>query len=182
MKRITVSFWIALATLAAGAGGLAAQASAQDSPEMRALRQYVGTWRSEDREGQDGRTSHFLYRLTWFDPGETIAEMLITQHFADGEERLLWKGFKGWHPGSETAYYHGFSPSGRAASGTLHVEGDGLVTAYEGWSAEGPGVMIRDVFEPVEGDTFVAHTWLKREGSDWREVNVDHWTRLEDGP
>ena len=118
------------------------------SPEMHAMRQYIGLWRAEDRQDQNGRTFHFVYELTWFDQAESIVEMRITQRFANGDYQLLWKGFKGWRSGTRSVYYHGFSPTGRAAAGHVELEGDSLVTDYEGWSPAQSGTRIRDIFQP----------------------------------
>jgi hypothetical protein len=41
------------------------------------------------------------------------------------------------------------------------LEGEDLVTIYEGWTADGTVVEVRDVFEPVEGATFVSRTSIR---------------------
>ena len=148
--------------------------------EMEALAAYIGTWHAEERATPDGRSFHFVYELGWFDPTQTIIEMVITQRFDDGEDQLLWKGFKGWDPVSGRVYYHGFSPSGRAAAGHVEMDGSRLVTAYVGWSASGSPVEIRDVFSPVESGSFAATTLLRPSPDDeWREISSDLWRRVE---
>lgn len=160
----------------------AVPAAGQDAPrpaDLDGLDPYVGTWLSDRRTTPDGIGFRFGYDLQWYDPARTMVEMLITQHFEDGrEDVVLWKGYKGWDPKEEMAYYHAFSPQGRAATGRVYVEDGGLVTEYRGWGPRGPGPEIRDVFHPVEGDTFLAVTYMMRDGA-WTEVSRDEWTRVE---
>ena len=153
--------------------------AAPSSVEMEALAQYVGTWRAHDRTGADGRTSHFVYALSWFDAAHSMIEMVIEERFDDGEARLLWRGFKGWDPAEGRVYYHGFSPGGRAARGEVRLEGPDLVTEYDGWGPTGPVVRVRDVFTPIEDDAFTGRTLVRATpDGDWREVSGDLWTRV----
>lgn len=163
-----------------GAGRGQPEASAHPT-EMEAFAPYVGTWRAEDRSGADGRVSHFVYSLAWFDAAHSIVEMTIEEHFDEGEERLLWRGFKGWDSVEDRLYYHGFSPGGRAARGEVRLEGSDLVTEYDGWAPTGAPVRVRDIFTVVENDAFSGRTLVRAtpEG-DWREVSSDRWTRMDD--
>ncbi len=169
----------AAALVVVGPGLFAQQGTAaldeNRSEALDTLDNYSGVWRSESRTTPAGRGFHFVYRLEWFDPARTTAEMLITQHFDDGQAVVLWKGFKGWDPGKEETYYHGFSPGGRAATGRVIVDGRTLVTEYRGWGSQG-AVEIRDVFHPVENGSFLAVTLMLRDG-EWVEVLRDVWRR-----
>lgn len=60
------------------------------------------------------------------------------------------------------------------------LEGDDFVTIYDGWTADGSVVKIRDVFSPVDGDSFVSRTFLRRDADGgWRQVAEDRWVRTE---
>lgn len=144
---------------------------------MTEMEYYVGKWQSETRQAQDGRDYYFHYELTYFDANQTMIEMTITQHFEDGSNTLLWSGFKGLDPIKNNTYYYGFSPSGRVGRGEVVVEGDTLVTQYEGFGPQGNGVMIRDVFTVQDNDHFVSITYMLQE-DEWQEVWRDHWERI----
>ena len=161
-----------------GALPLGAQTGERD-PVLAALEQYVGDWRAEDRQSPDGRAFHFLYSLRWFDAGRTMVEMVIHQRFHDGENRLLWRGFKAKHPTRGIVEYNAVSPGGRMAQGHVEVEGTSVVTVYRGWGPAGGEVRIRDVFSPVDDDSFTSTTHLRRaEGTEWQVANVDRWERI----
>lgn len=165
---------LALVATALGPGWVHAQ---QRPVLLDRLDPYVGSWRTDPRTGPDGRAFHFTYRLVWFDPARTLVEMTIRQVFDDGEDRLLWTGFKGWdRAGDEPVYYRGFSPGGRAAAGAVRMDGEQLVTEYAGWGPTGPVVRIRDVFGPVVDGSFESVTLVERDGG-WREVMRDRWVR-----
>ncbi len=155
---------------------VAAQAATERPAALERLDAYVGVWDAEAQVAPDGRGFHFVYSLTWFDARRTIVEMLITQRFDTGEERVLWKGFKGWDRADGGVYYHGFSPGGRSASGEVREDGLGLVTEYRGWAPAGPVNNVRDDFSPVTDGSFTSITFLERDGT-WQEASRDRWTR-----
>lgn len=141
---------------------------------------YVGRWSSDRKTAPDGHTYRFGYELEWFDEAHTIVEVRITQRWSDGRVDLLWHGYKGQVPDGSGVYYWAASPSGRGARGTVHLEGDRLVTLYEGWGPEGSPVHLRDVFTPVDAGGWVSRTYLKEPGdTDWRRIAVDHWERAD---
>lgn len=148
---------------------------------LDAMDAYVGHWRSDDKSDRDGNAFHFEYDLGWMDSGRTIARLAVAQ-VGPGEARTtVFEGFKGVDPAGDL-YYFAASPSGRGARGSLHLEGDRLVTQYEGWAVDGSTVEIRDVFEPpaAGGDTFVSRTYLRpRPGAGWQQIGEDVWTRAE---
>lgn len=139
---------------------------------------YTGHWRSEDKTNQDGENFHFEFDLKWMDQGETIARVVIEQFHPDGSVTTVFEGYKGREPSGEGVYYHAASPSGRGSSGRAYLEDGRFVTAYDGWTADGSTVRIRDVFEPVEDGSFVSRTYLRSSpDADWRRIGEDHWTR-----
>lgn len=145
---------------------------------LGAMDPYMGHWRTERKTGPDGGSFHFEYDLAWMDAAETIAHLEITRVAADGSTSTIFLGFKGREPSGEGVYYHAASPSGRGGRGEVYLEGDRLVTAYEGWTADGSVVEIRDVFEPVEEGRFVSRTYLRSSpGESWRAIGEDRWTR-----
>lgn len=148
-------------------------------PVLQALDQYVGHWRSDQKRRQTGDTYHFEYDLGWLDAGRSmVTRMVISQVASDGSVTRLFEGYKGRGP-KGTVYYFAASPAGRGALGQVVLEGQNVVTAYEGWAAEGNVVNIRDVFEPVRGDSFVSRTYLKSSVDEpWRKVAEDTWTRV----
>lgn len=150
------------------------------SAVLGAMDDYIGRWRSDEKEAPDSSTFHFMYDLTWMDPGRTIARMLITRRGHDGSTDLIFEGVKGRRPHDDTVYYWAASPAGRASLGSVHVDADTFVTVYDGWTADGSIVQIRDIFSPVEGDAFVSRTYLRaRADEDWRQIGEDHWTRID---
>lgn len=139
---------------------------------------YTGHWISDEKEGPGGAPFHFEYEMEWMDEGHTIARLVITQVRPDGRT-VIFEGYKGREPSGDGVYYVGASPSGRGARGSVVLEGDDFVTAYEGWTADGSPVEIRDVFEPVEGGGFVSRTFLRPSPDDeWRQIAEDRWTRV----
>lgn len=173
-RRTHAAAVTALLTLT-GPGAVAAQTRPDALDRLDA---YVGTWQAETSQTPDGREFHFGYALDWLDGQRTIVEMVITQHFADGETRTLWKGFKGWDRIAGGAYYYGFSPSGRVGRGEVTVEGQDLLTTYEGWGPNGTVVRIQDRFTPVDDGTFVSVTSIWRDDA-WHEIMRDRWTETE---
>lgn len=146
---------------------------------LDAMDPYTGHWRSEARAGSGGDRYHHEYDLEWIDPARTIARVHITRVGSDGETRTVFEGFKGREPDGTGVYYHGASPSGRGARGEVVLEGRNLVTIYDGWTAEGETVRIRDVFRPVEDGTFRSRTLLRPSAdADWREIGSERWTRV----
>ena len=141
---------------------------------------YTGHWHTDEKEGPDGDPVYYEYDLSWMDPGETIARLEITRVGEDGSKSTVFVGFKGRKPSGDGVYYHAASPSGRGARGEVHLEGDRLVTVYEGWTADGDVVEIRDVFDPVEDGRFVSRTYLRSSPEEaWRQIGEDRWTRVE---
>lgn len=155
-------------------------AAMQRPAALDAIDAHTGHWRSEDKTTQQGETFHFEYELRWIDPGQTLVKMLITRVGPNGTS-TVFEGYKGRDPGGGV-YYFAVSPSGRGARGRVLLEGTDLVTVYEGWTAEGDVVEIRDVFEPVDeaGDSFVSRTFLRRApGAEWQQIGEDHWHRID---
>lgn len=151
---------------------------AEAATVLEAIDAYTGRWRTEEKDDRRGRAFHYLYELRWIDPDRTIAKMVITRVTADGRT-TAWEGFKGRAPEGEGVYYVAASPSGRSARGETFLEGPDLVTVYEGWTAEGDVVEIRDVFEPVESGAFLSRTFLReRPDAEWRTIGEDRWTRV----
>lgn len=145
---------------------------------LGSLAGYAGRWSSDRKTAPDGRTYRFGYELGWFDEARTIAEVRITQRWSEGRVDLLWHGYKGQASDGSGVYYWAASPSGRGARGTVHLEGDRLVTLYEGWGPEGSPVHLRDVFTPVDAEGWISRTYLREPGDpDWRRIAVDHWER-----
>lgn len=146
---------------------------------LPAMDPYIGHWRTERKDAPGGEPFHFEYDLAWIDPGETIARLEIIRVAADGSTSTVFVGFKGRGPAGDGVYYHAASPSGRGGRGEVYLEEERLVTAYDGWTADGDLVEIRDVFEPVEDGRFVSRTYLRSSpGETWRQIGEDHWTRL----
>lgn len=180
-----------LAGLAYFAGTVSSLAQSDFPPPVRqdtaktdfeALGDYIGQWRSEEKQARDKneRPFRFEYELSYFDADRTIAHMVIRQVFADGEERLLWIGFKGWDSVERQTYYHGYSPLGRVARGKFIEDGDHFITFYAGSDVDGQVVEVRDVFTPVENDQYENVTYLRPAGDDaWRIVARDVWRRVE---
>lgn len=139
---------------------------------------YTGHWRSEDKTNPAGETFHFEYDMEWMDPGETIARIVIRQVRPDETVTTVFEGYKGREPSGVGVYYHGASPSGRGSRGDVFLEGGDFVTLYDGWTAEGAIVEVRDVFGPVVDGSFVSRTYLRSSpDADWRQIGEDHWTR-----
>lgn len=175
--RSLLALTLALSTLAAPS----AELQENDARGvLDALDAYTGLWRSEAKTGVDGDPQHFEYDLRWFDSARTVAKMVIRQVSASGTT-VLFEGFKG--AGPEGVYYFAASPGGRAARGEVVLEGALLVTRYEGWSAAGPVVEVRDVFDVVtaDGKQFISRTWLRPSPeAEWRQIGEDLWTRVSD--
>lgn len=156
---------------------LAAQPGAE--PVLEAMDAYMGHWQSDTNLDQGGNEFHFEYTLEWMDADHTIATMLIERVDAGGSRTQIFEGFKGREPSGQSVYYFAASASGRAARGEVILDKDQLVTSYEGWSVDGTVVQIRDVFYPVEGETFVSKTWLRASSEEeWRQVGDDQWSRI----
>lgn len=144
---------------------------------LEALEGYMGHWRSDEKTDRNGNALHFEYTLEWLDGDHTIAAMLIERIASDGTRTVIFEGFKGREPSGESVYYFAASPSGRGARGTVALDGNLLVTRYEGWSADGAVVEIRDEFHPLEDDEFVSKTWLRASPKEeWRQVGEDRWS------
>lgn len=151
----------------------------QPSEVLAAMQPYIGRWRSDEKTSRDGQPFYFRYDLDWLDTDRTIARMLIRQIDAAGNDSVIFEGYKGAAADGQV-YYHAASPSGRSARGVVIADGDRLVTLYEGWTADGDVVDIRDVFETATDDAFTSRTYLKQPGDvEWRVIGVDHWTRIE---
>lgn len=172
---------VVVSLVAALGAGVADGQEAEGRPAaLEALDGYTGHWRSEDKTGPEGTTFHFEYELRWLDPGRTIAELSVTR-VAPEATTVVFEGYKGLDPAGGV-YYFGASPSGRGARGNVVIEGDDLVTLYDGWTADGDVVEIRDVFGPLNqsGNAFVSRTYLRPDpGAEWRQIGEDHWRRLE---
>lgn len=149
--------------------------------DFDALGPYMGHWRSEEKTTQDGRrTYRFEYELAYFDTAKTIAKMTILQVYANGEQNLLWTGFKGWDPIEQETYYYAFSPLGRVSSGRFAMAGELFMTFYDAFDSRGQAVEIRDVFEPVKGGEFDNVSFLRLAGEqEWRVIARDTWQRIE---
>ncbi len=153
-------------------------AAADASAILERMDAYTGRWRTEEKRDRRGEAFHYVYDLRWIDPERTIARMRITRRSADGPT-LAWEGFKGRGPPGEGVYYVAASPSGRSARGEVVLDGDDLVTLYEGWTADGDAVEIRDVFSPVEDGAFRSRTFLRETpDAEWRRVGGDLWSRI----
>lgn len=149
------------------------------APILTALDAYEGQWRSEDKTDPQGNPFHFQYDERWLDEEKTIAAIHIERVLPDGERTTVFRGFKGREPGGDGVYWVAASPSGRASRGKVRLEGRDLVTVYEGWTADGSTVHIRDVFGPVESGVFVSRTFLRRSPEEeWRQIGEDQWERI----
>ncbi|MDX1644328.1 MAG: hypothetical protein R3244_08235 [Thermoanaerobaculia bacterium] len=151
---------------------------------LEALGEYVGHWRAEDRIDRDGNPFHFEYDLEWLDAERSIVEMAVLQ-VRPGRTTVVFEGYKGLEPSGDGVYYFGVSPSVRGARGEVILEGDDLVTVYEGWSPGGRMVEVRDVFSRVDADkdSFVSRTYLRSDSDvEWRQIGEDHWRRTADEP
>lgn len=159
----------------------ASGAQAPDPPGaaeiLERLQAYTGHWESDEKQGPEGNRFHFEYDLRWMDEARTIARIVIEQVRSDGRT-VIFEGYKGRDPSGERVYYVGASPSGRGARGDVVLEGDDLVTIYDGWTADGSVAEIRDVFTPVDGGTFISRTFLRAAPEkEWRQIGEDRWTR-----
>ncbi|WP_405234512.1 hypothetical protein [Lentisalinibacter salinarum] len=147
---------------------------------LAALGRYVGRWRSDEKTTGSGAKQHFMLDLTWVDAHRTITRVTISQVDADGNVTTVFEGYKGREPSGSGIYYHAASPPGRGSRGKVVIEQDRLVTVYDGWTAGGDTVRIRDVFEPVRADRFSSRTCLRRPGEvGWRLIAEDQWTKVE---
>lgn len=167
----------------AGAGAEPAPAADADAARiLTALDAYVGRWRTEEKEDREGRTFHFEYEVEWFDPGKTIARMHIEQVLADGSRSTVFQGYKGRRPAGDGVYYFAASPSGRGSRGEVLLDEEKVVTLYEGWTADGDVVRIRDVSWPVEDGSFLSRTFLRpSDDAEWRRIGEDRWRRVPAG-
>lgn len=146
---------------------------------LDALDAYTGHWRTEERTDRRGDPFRFEYEMEWIDPARTIARLHITRVGAEGETSTVFRGFKGREPDGSGVYYHAASPSGRGSRGEVVLEGDDLVTLYDGWTAGGETVRIRDVFRPVQGGSFRSRTLLRDSpAGEWREIGAERWMRV----
>lgn len=146
---------------------------------LAALDAYEGRWRSDEKSGPAGEAFHFLYEERWLDESRTVATIHIERIAADGTASTVFRGFKGREPDGQGVYWVAASPSGRASRGLVLLEGSNLVTQYEGWTADGDTVEVRDVFGPVEDGAFVSRTFLRRSSAeDWRQIGEDRWERI----
>lgn len=169
-QRMRRSGGVAAENRRIGGGGQA------DNEALEAMDAYIGRWRSQDRSDAEGRTFHYEYDLTWIDEERSIARMLLTRH-SSGEQSVVFRGFKGLER-EGGLYYIATSPSGRGARGQVVLDGTDLVTMYDGWSADGEVVQIRDVASPVVDDAFVTRTYLRADpGQEWRQIGEDRWER-----
>lgn len=152
------------------------------APVLEAMDAYTGHWSSEQKTNRQGAAFHFEYDLEWVDEGETVASVLITRVMRDGSTNVVFEGVKGREPDGSGVYYWAVGPSGRASRGEVFLEGDRLITLYDGWTADGSVVQIRDVFMPVEGGSFVSHTYLRHSPeAEWRRIGEDEWARSDLG-
>lgn len=147
---------------------------------LAALDSYTGRWRSDEKTTSSGTKLNFTLDLEWLDVTQTIARVTINQVDADGNVSTVFEGYKGREPSGDGLYYHAASPSGRGSRGEMVIEGEHLVTVYDGWTADGETVRIRDVFEPVRADSFMSRTYLSRpDEQEWRLITEDRWTRVK---
>lgn len=146
---------------------------------LDALAAYTGRWRAEERTDRRGDPFHFEFEMEWLDPARTIARVHITRVGSGGEASTVFEGFKGREPDGSGVYYHAASPSGRGSRGEVVLEGEDLVTVYDGWTADGETVRIRDVFRPVDEGSFRSRTLLRdSSNAEWREIGAERWTRV----
>ena len=145
--------------------------------DWKAMEPYLGFWESEMKKGRNGKEFYFTYDLKYFDEAKTIVKMVITQKFKEGNDNLLWEGYKGWDPIEKEVYYYGFSPMGRIGIGKGFIRDGKYFWEYYGASVDGNKVDIIDEFTPVENGVFTSITKLKMEGQDWRKINEDTWTK-----
>jgi len=169
--------------LALGVGPFSLDAQTGGRPSatevLTAMSAYMGHWRSEDKVDAQDDVFHFELDLGWMDDGRTIAKLHIIRVASDGSTSTVFEGYKGREPDGSGVYYHAASPSGRGSRGEVVVEGQNLVTVYEGWTADGSRVWIRDVFEPPRGGSFDSRTFLRSgPNTDWRQIGADEWTRV----
>ncbi len=150
---------------------------AAQNQDWEDLKNYLGTWQSETKQDPQGKEYYFLYHLQYYDKNQTIIKMIITQTKSDGEEMILWEGFKGWDPVKKQVYYYGFSPSGRVGIGS-GVSKDGYIWIYHGYSQDGKLVELRDEFTLVENGTFHSETHLKQ-NQNWKKISHEIWTKLD---
>ena len=151
----------------------------EDQPKndiMIELERYLGDWISDVRKDPSEREFRFSYHLDLYDQRGNMVKMVIRKEYSDGEVKILWEGFKGWHPVKKVVYYHGFSPSGRAGAGELRKSGELLLTEYEGFDGRGNGVQLRDTFTPLSPDSFRSETNILRDGK-WQSINIETWNR-----
>lgn len=173
----------ALATSPVGAQGDDTRAAARGAV-LEAMDAYIGRWRTVEKQSRDGERFHYEYDLEWIDEGRTIARMLLERVGSSGRT-VVFEGYKGREPLGNGVYYFAVSPSGRGARGDVVLEGEDLVTRFEGWDTAGSVVQIRDIFEPpaTDGDAFTNRTFLRSDPTaEWRKIAEDRWTRLEAGP
>lgn len=154
--------------------------SGHDNNEvMQRMSMYVGQWKSDTKTNrQNGSKFYYTYNFTYFNTDKTIYKMIISQHFEEGKESVLWEGYKGWNPDKEEVYYYGFSPSGRFSIGNVSIEGKKLITRYTGYGPDGVPAQIVDEFYPIENDKFRSITNLKPEDGEWRVIGRDEWTKM----
>ena len=159
--------------------------SAQKSQtaDISAISYQIGKWLASDiKETKEGRRYQFGYELQWFDQKKSIAKMIISGVFEDGEVRRFWEGYKYWNTDEERILYSGFSKDGRIAKGHLEVKSDNEIkTLYSGKTPNGTKVYIEDTAIEKDDNHYTSVTNMKMEGQDeWRTINTDNWVKVND--
>jgi hypothetical protein len=146
-------------------------------PAWTELQSYEGVWLSDIKTRPDGSTLQFRLTLTPFDRHERIYELVIEMMPEDGENSVLWHGYKGWDPVNEQIYYFAASPLGRHSEGRVHLgESGNLATSYTGTDQIQGAVEIRDVFIRIDENHFNSTSYFYREG-EWQPMLNDEWSR-----
>ncbi len=149
-----------------------------DSLGIVALEPFMGSWVTEKLEGSNGDRFRFGYRLEWVDRYRTVAKMTISQVLADGSERVMAEGFKGWDVATQTTFFHAYYILGRRADkGRVYRTNDStVVTAYTGYTNQGGRSLIRDEAVLLAPNRMLTITYIQQDGQ-WQEARRDAWTR-----
>lgn len=150
--------------------------------QLQPIEYQIGTWVAKDvKMDKNGRRLQFGYELQWFDLNQSIAKMVITTIYEDGEILTIWEGFKRWDAKENKIIYNGYSRNGRVAEGYIKKESESVLkTYYTGNMQDGTKVFIEDVATFLDPLHFDSVTNLRINGEqEWKVLNTDHWVKVE---
>ncbi len=148
------------------------------SNRIKLLIPYLGKWKTVHQPDKAKATKiHYSYDLAWFDSQKSMINMSIFMKDSEGVPSLLWQGIKGLNGATQQLYYHGYGTMGYKCDGIIVKEKNGdLITTYECIAPDGSITKVKDVFKPIEKQTFESFTYLFNDGQ-WEEIQRHEWIK-----